>query len=148
MLIALLGTMLGSTAALYFFRKTTASPPALGKFEVKNVFFMLVLLRCSPWFPSPLINVFCGVIRVRLSTFLASTLVGTFPLVTIYTLTASRLRGPITASILYSPELLAALSVLSITSLLGFLQPIQVVTSYLRALAFPPAKSAAVSELP
>jgi len=135
--IAVAATVLGSAAAFHFFRKTTKTPPALRMLEVKSVFLMLVLLRCSPWFPSPLINVFCGVIRVPLSTFLASTLCGTLPLVTIYTLTASRLRGPISVSILYSPELLAALSVLGVVSLLGFLQPLRAITSYLRVLAFP-----------
>jgi uncharacterized membrane protein YdjX (TVP38/TMEM64 family) len=138
--IAVTATVLGSAAAFHFFRKTTSSPPALRRLEIKSVFLMLVLLRCSPWFPSPLINVFCGVIRVPFSTFLASTLCGTLPLVTIYTLTASRLRGPLSMSILYSPELLAALSVLGVISLLGFLQPLRAMTSYLRVLAFPSPK--------
>jgi len=75
-----------------------------------------------------------------LSTFLASTLCGTLPLVTIYTLTASRLRGPISMSILTSPELLAALTVLGVVSLLGFMQPLRAITSYLRVLAFPSPK--------
>jgi uncharacterized membrane protein YdjX (TVP38/TMEM64 family) len=138
--VAVTATVLGSAAAFHFFRKTTSTPPALRRLEIKSVFLMLVLLRCSPWFPSPLINVFCGVIRVPLSTFLASTLCGTLPLVTIYTLTASRLRGPISMSILTSPELLAALTVLGVVSLLGFMQPLRAITSYLRVLAFPSPK--------
>ncbi len=71
--------------------------------------------------------------RVPFSTFLASNVLGTLPLVCTYTLVASRLRGPITVSILHSPELLGALTVFSVISLFGFLQPLHVVTSHLRS---------------
>jgi uncharacterized membrane protein YdjX (TVP38/TMEM64 family) len=125
-------TTLGSVASSYFFRKTTPSPPALQRLGVKNVFLMLVLLRCSPWFPSPLINVFCGMARVPFSTFFASSVFGTFPLVYSYALVASRLRGPLTVSILYSPQLLGALTVFSVISLVGFLQPLHIVINHLR----------------
>ena len=130
--LAIMANILGSGTSLYLFRKTTSPPPALQRHEVKNVFLTLVLLRCSPWFPSPLINVFCGMARVPLSTFLASTVLGTLPLVCTYTLFASRLRGPLTLSILQSPELITALTVLTMISFLGFLQPIRVVVNHLR----------------
>ena len=134
--IAVTATVLGSAAAFCLFKNTTSIPQALRRVEVKSVFLVLVLLRCSPWFPSPLINLFSGALRVPLSTFIASTLFGTLPLVSIYTLTASRLRGPISLSMLHSPELLAALTVLGVISLLGFLQPLRAITSNLRVLAF------------
>ena len=129
--LAVMATTLGSVASLYFFRKTTSSQSVLQRLKVKNVFLMLVLLRCSPWLPSPLINVFCGMARVPFSTFLASTVTGTLPLVCTYTLVASRLRGPITISILHSPALLGALTVFSVISLVGFLQPIHLIISHL-----------------
>ena len=136
-ILATLATVLGSGAALCFFSKTIRLPATAKKLEVKRVFLVLVLLRCSPWMPSSLINLFCGVARVPLPVFLASTLFGTLPLVLVYTLAASRLRGPITVSLLYSPAILTAVSVLGVLSLVGFLEPLRVVMSYLRRLAFP-----------
>ncbi|SPF51580.1 membrane hypothetical protein [Syntrophobacter sp. SbD1] len=140
--LAVMATTLGSVASLYFFRNTTSSQPVLQRLKVKNVFLMLVLMRCSPWLPSPLINVFCAMARVPFSTFLASTVFGTLPLVCAYTLVASRLRGPITVSILHSPELLGALTVFSVISLAGFLQPLHVVISHLRGSSIPASKVA------
>jgi len=88
--LAIIATTLGSAASLYFFGKTSSSLQVLQTLKVKNVFLTLVLLRCSPWFPSPLINVFCGVARVPFSIFLVSTVFGTLPLVSCYTFFASR----------------------------------------------------------
>ncbi len=136
------GHHLGVGGLALFFCKTTSSPPVLQRLKVKNVFLMLALIRCSPWLPSPLINVFCGMARVPFSTFFVSTVFGTLPLVCAYTLVASRLRGPITVSILHSPELLAALTVFSVISLLGFLQPLHVVISHLRGSSIPTPKVA------
>ena len=140
--LAVIAATLGSVASLYFFRETTSSSPALQTLNPKNVFLTLVLLRCSPWFPSPLINVFCAVARVPFSIFLVSTVFGTLPLVSCYTFFASRLRGPITVSILHSPELLWALTIFSVISLLGFLQPLQVVISHLRGAGISTSKLA------
>jgi uncharacterized membrane protein YdjX (TVP38/TMEM64 family) len=134
-LLAVLATALGSGFACLFFRRTITVSPSFKRVEVDNLFLMLVLLRCSPWFPSPLINLFCGTIRVRPSIFAASTLLGSVPLVVVYTLTASRLHGPLEVSLLRSPEIIAALSVLGAVSLLGFLKPLRIVANHLRALA-------------
>jgi uncharacterized membrane protein YdjX (TVP38/TMEM64 family) len=139
--IATAATVLGATAAYWFFRKTLSAPVALQAPQLKRTFLTLLLLRCSPWFPSALINVFCGMTRVPTANFLVATLFGTLPLVSVYTLTASRLRGPIDASVLRSPELLAALGVLSVISLIGFLLPLHTVTSCLRGVAFGQSKA-------
>ena len=132
--LAALAVTGGSLAAFQFFRKTIAPPAGFRQLEVKNLFLVLLLLRCSPWFPSPLINVFCGVFRVRARVFLASTLVGTLPLICVYTLAASALKGRLDMSLLYSPEIIAALVVLSVISLSGLLPPFRAVTHYLQAL--------------
>ena len=135
--LALLATLLGSGCAFRFFGKTITLPAAASRLEVKRVFFVLALLRCSPWVPSSLINLFCGVTRVPWTVFLSSTLLGTAPLILVYTLTASRFKGPLAMSMLYSPEIIAAVSLLGLLSLLGFLQPLRAVMGYLRGLAFP-----------
>jgi len=132
--MAVLATTAGSIAAFHFFRKTIEAPAGLRKLEVKNLFVVLLLLRCSPWFPGPLINVYCGISRVRSSVFLASTLFGTLPLICVYTLAASKLRGQLDMSLLYSPEIIASLTVLSVISISGFLPPLRAVANYLRAL--------------
>lgn len=134
---AVLATTLGAGAAFLFFRRTIVPPPPYSRVEVGNLFFVLVLLRCSPWFPGPLINLFCGTNRVRPSFFVASTLLGSLPLVSVYTLTASRLRGPLEVSLLRSPEIVTALSVLGAISLISCLRPARVVAKHLRALAGP-----------
>lgn len=138
-LLAALATLLGAGAAFHFFGKTVTLPRTAYRLEIKRVFLVLTLLRCSPWVPSALINVYCGVTRVPFSVFLASTLCGTLPLIMVYTLTASRFRGPISLSLLHSPEIIAAMSVLGALSLVGFLQPMRAVMSYLRWLAFAPS---------
>jgi uncharacterized membrane protein YdjX (TVP38/TMEM64 family) len=135
--VASLATTIGSGASFLLFRKTITPPPSYRSPEVGNLFLLLVLLRCSPWFPSTLITLFCGVSRVRPSLFTASTLFGTIPLISVYTLTASRMRGPFDISILYSPEIITAVAVLGTVSLIGLLRPLRVVTKSLSALTSP-----------
>jgi uncharacterized membrane protein YdjX (TVP38/TMEM64 family) len=132
--LAALATTLGSATAFLFFRMAV-TPPAFRRPEVRNLFLTLVLLRASPWFPSPLVNLFCGAARVRPTLFVASTLLGSLPLAGVYALAASRMRGPLDASLLRSPEIIAALAGLGAVSLAGLLQPLRVVAGYLPALA-------------
>jgi len=132
-IIAAAATVLGSGLAFIFFKKTLT--PHQSSKDPENVFFTLCLLRCSPWFPSSLVTFYCSSRRVRPSLFFASTFFGTLPLILVYTLTASRLRGPITLSIVYSPEIITALSVLGAISLVGFLQPARTVLNYFSAHA-------------
>lgn len=132
--IASLATTLGSVAAFHFFRKTIAAPLAFRQLAIKNLFLVLLLLRCSPWFPSPLINLYCGAWRVRSVMFVFSTLFGALPLICIYTLAASRLRGELDMSLLYSPEIVGALIALSVISLIGILLPFRVLSNYLHTL--------------
>ena len=132
--MASLATTVGSVAAFHFFRKTVAAPAAFRQLEIKNLFLVLLLLRCSPWFPSPLINLYCGASRVRSPMFLFSTLFGALPLICVYTLAASRLRGELDMSLLYSPEIIGVLIVLSLISLIGLLLPFRVFSNYLHAL--------------
>jgi uncharacterized membrane protein YdjX (TVP38/TMEM64 family) len=147
--IAVIATTLGSATAFLFFKKTLPPQAALRKVEVGNLFLMLVLLRCSPWIPSPLINLFCGATRVRPALFAATTFFGSMPLISVYTLTASRLRGPLEISLLSSPEIISALSVLGAVSLLGFMKPLRIVAAHLRTLSFAlprPSQSAVAAD--
>ena len=131
--IAALATVIGSGAAFLLFRRTI-KPRRAGRELDANIFLTLCLLRCSPWFPAPLVSAFCGATRVRPGVFVASTFFGTLPLILAYTLTASRLRGPITLSILYSPEIVTALTVLGAVSAIGCLRPVRHVISYLKGI--------------
>jgi uncharacterized membrane protein YdjX (TVP38/TMEM64 family) len=132
--IAALATVAGSGAAFLLFRRTLKPRRPSDELDA-NIFLTLCLLRCSPWFPAPLVSAFCGATRVRPGIFLASTFSGTLPLILAYTLTASRLRGPITLSILYSPEIVTALTVLGAVSVVGCLRPVRHVANYLKTLA-------------
>ena len=132
--LAGLATTLGSLAAFHFFRRTITPPAAFQQLEIKHLVFVLLLLRCSPWFPSPLINVYCGVSRVRSSIFFLTTLVGALPLIGVYTLAASTLRGQLDMSLLYSPEIIVSLLVLSVISLGGLFPPLRAVTNHMQAL--------------
>jgi len=132
--IAALATVLGSGAAFLLFRRTIKPRRQTRELD-SNIFLTLCLLRCSPWFPAPLVSVYCGATRVKPSIFLASTAFGTLPLILAYTLTASRLRGPITLEVLYSPEIVTALAVLGAVSAIGCLRPVRHVVGYLKAMA-------------
>jgi uncharacterized membrane protein YdjX (TVP38/TMEM64 family) len=142
--IAVVATTIGSAAAFLFFRGTLAPKYSHThqNLEQGKMLLMLTLLRSSPWFPSSLVNVFCGAIRVRPALFAASTVLGTIPLVSVYTLTASKLHGPLELSLLRSPQISAALFLMGALSLAGLLKPLRKVASHLRAVVLPlPARA-------
>ena len=132
--IAIGSTLAGSFFAWVFFKRSIGLRVEGKELDV-NMFLLLVLLRCSPLVPSSLVNMFCAATGVRPLVFLTSTFLGTLPLILVYTLAASRLRGPIDAAILHSPEILTSLTVLCVLSLLGSLQPVRLFVSYLKERA-------------
>ncbi len=138
--VAALAITLGSMAAYCFFRMTVTPP--LRTPGLRNPFLTIALLRASPWFPAPLVNLFCGICRVRPLLFAASTMAGTIPLAGVYALAASRMRGPLDASLLRSPEIVTALAVLGAVSLVGFLRPLRIVAEQLRGVTAPAARAA------
>ena len=133
-IIATLATTVGSVWAFCFFRTAIPASETRQKIDVSNVFLTLLLLRCSPWIPNPLITVFCSSFGVGIVTFTSATFFGTMPLIAIYTLAASRLHDHLDISVLYSPEIALAFALLSIVSLLGVLRPLRIVLDYLKAI--------------
>ena len=125
MLIASLAATAGSLGAFCFFRSAVPHSEALKAVPVRHVFATLLLLRCSPWIPNPLITVFCGAYGVGIGTFTLATFLGTMPLIAVYTLAASRLRADLDVSVLYSPEIALAF---------GLLMPFRLLRDHLRAV--------------
>jgi uncharacterized membrane protein YdjX (TVP38/TMEM64 family) len=142
-IVSIVATTLGSVAAYLFFSSTIPVPQSKGlqRMESGKLLLLLLLLRCSPWFPGPLINVFCGATRVRPALFAASCMLGSIPLAGVYTLAASRLHGPLDVSLLRSPEIRVALLMMGGLSLIGLLKPLRLVAGQLRSV--PPAPSQA-----
>lgn len=138
-LIAALATTAGSVGAYCFFREAMPRSYGLKGVAVKNVFATLLLLRSSPWFPNPLITLFCSAFDVGIATFTATTFLGTMPLIAVYALAASRLHGHLDVSVLYSTEVAVALGLLSAISLLGLAQPLRTVRESLKAKILNPA---------
>lgn len=134
---AVLGSTLATIGAVFpylLFRhnakseKASKAIPALGK---SQTFFTLFILRSSPWFPSSIVTAFCGVFDVGIRTLCATSWLGTFPLVYLYSLTASKFHESLSLQTLQSKEFLLMFTVLSVVSVLGFMKPIQVVIMHL-----------------
>jgi uncharacterized membrane protein YdjX (TVP38/TMEM64 family) len=138
--VSIVATTLGSLAAYLFFSSTISVPQSKGlqSMEPGKLLLLLLLLRSSPWFPGPLINVFCGATRVRPALFVASCMLGSMPLASVYTLAASRLHGPLDVSLLRAPEIRVALLMMGGLSLVGLLKPLRLVASHLRSV--PPTR--------
>ena len=140
-ILADLATTAGSVGAFCFFRNAIPPGDVRKRIKVRNVFVTLLLLRCSPWVPNPLITVFCSAFDVGIVTFTLSTCLGLLPLIAVYTLAASRLGDHLDTSVLTSPEFAAAFGLLSAVSLLGLLRPVRILLAYLKAVSKAPETS-------
>lgn len=134
-LLATLGNALGATGAYRFFSAALPAGVRIPFLESDRAFATLVLLRLSPWFPAPLINLVCGMAKVPRRRFFLSTLLGSMPLIFAYALAASRLRGPLDMSALNSPELLLATGLLGVLSLVALREPLRLAQRLRRDLA-------------
>ncbi len=133
-IIAALATTAGSVGAFCFFRSAITPSDVRKRVDAGNVFVTLLLLRSSPWIPNPLITAFCGAFAIGIVPFALATCIGTMPLIAVYTLAASRLRGQPDLSALWSPEIATAFGLLSAVSLLGLLKPVRILLDYLKAI--------------
>lgn len=144
-LLAALGNTLGATAAYRFFGATL---PAATRLRLNNPFPTLLLLRVSPWFPAPLITLICSTAGIAPRMFFVTTLFGSVPLILVYALVASRLAGPLDASVLQSGELLLASGVFGALSLAALLEPLRLARRLLAELtAGQPASLAQLAAL-
>jgi uncharacterized membrane protein YdjX (TVP38/TMEM64 family) len=103
----------------------TRAGPAVARVEAgfsKNAFFYLLALRLMPVAPMFLVNIAAGLARVRLSTLLAATLIGTAPSSFIYAGLGSGLGEAfqrhvrLDASLLARPRIILPLAGLALMS--------------------------------
>lgn len=142
-LLAACGNALGVTAAGAFVRTVLPGGNHFAHYATSRLVGTLVLLRLSPWFPAPLITVFCGVTQIPHRVAFFATVVGTGPLICAYALVASRLRGPLDISVLKSPDLLFAIALLGVLSLTVLLEPLRLTRHVLGNIAAAQAQPAA-----
>ena len=133
-IVACVANTAGSVGAFYFFRSAMPPRDRCRRTAGANVFVTLLLLRSSPWIPNPLITLFCGAFDIGIVTFTLTSFLGTMPLIAVYTLAASRLRGHLDLSVLYSTETAVAFGLLSAVSLLGLLKPLRIVLDDLKTI--------------
>jgi uncharacterized membrane protein YdjX (TVP38/TMEM64 family) len=83
--IALLGGAFGGLSAFLFYRKHIRRPIALlNQQSARSIWLSLIGLRLSPLVPAPLVNFFAAVFDVSPLQYLATSLLGSAPLVMFY----------------------------------------------------------------
>jgi uncharacterized membrane protein YdjX (TVP38/TMEM64 family) len=83
--IALLGSAFGGLSAFLFYRKHIRRPVALlNQQSARSIWLSLIGLRLSPLVPAPLVNFFAAVFDVSPLQYLATSLLGSAPLVMFY----------------------------------------------------------------
>ncbi len=90
--------------------------------DPKNTAFMLIFLRLSPFFPSPVINMGCGAFGVKGPLFVWTTLLGSLPLIMVYTLIGGHLDLINQINDIYDRDLMIMLISLSLFSLAPLLK--------------------------
>lgn len=116
------GAVLAFLAARYLFRdlierKFGKRLEAIQTGFVKNAFHYLLTLRLIPVFPFFLINLACGLTRVRLGTFVIATAVGIAPASFIFANTGKQLGTINSLKEISSPNVIGAFILLGILSL-------------------------------
>ncbi|MBL8471567.1 MAG: TVP38/TMEM64 family protein [Rhodocyclaceae bacterium] len=134
-LIAAFANALGATAAYRFFGLVVPESVRIRETDLAHGFGTLLMLRMSPWFPAPLITLLCSIGGVPMRRFFLTSLIGTAPLILVYTVLASRLSGPLDASIFESRELLIATLLFGGLSLLALREPVRIAYRVLKDLA-------------
>ena len=117
----------GSYATYLFYRKifNETDTEKYRKLLPEDPTFLLALLRLSPWFPAPLINFYCGVVRIPARVFVLTTLCASLPLALVYTLISSEISAGFDLSTLYSGWVGVALSLLGGLSIIGLTKPVK-----------------------
>lgn len=92
----IIGTMIMFWMARYGFQdwmqKILLKYPKAKEYESyfeQNAFLGILVMRLVPVIPSPLVNIICGMSKVRMITFFSASLVGKIPAVMIFTLAGS-----------------------------------------------------------
>ncbi|NEU29560.1 TVP38/TMEM64 family protein [bacterium LRH843] len=102
--ISLLGITIGMMTMFWMARygfqdwvqKTLQKYPKAQEYESyfeQNAFIGILIVRLVPVIPSPLVNILCGISKVRWYTFLSASLIGKTPAVMIFTIAGSVFEG-------------------------------------------------------
>lgn len=120
-LVAGSAVTLGSLAVVAFYRYLFRDfdPARIRRLLPGNLSRLLLLLRLSPVFPAPLINLLCAALRMRLPAFALSTFFGSLPLILVYTAIAGQLESVQRLEDLYSGQVIGLIVLLTLMSLIG-----------------------------
>ncbi len=116
------GAMLAFLSARYLFRDVVERKfgkrlESIQAGFVKDAFHYLLTLRLIPVFPFFLINLACGLTRIRLTTFMSATALGIIPGSFVYANTGKQLGTINSIQEIASPNVLAAFVLLGLLSL-------------------------------
>ena len=99
-LVSLIGITIGTLIMFWMARygfqdwaqKSLQKYPRAKEYESyfeKNAFIGILIMRLVPVIPSPVVNILCGISKVRSFTFIGASLIGKMPSVIIFTLAGS-----------------------------------------------------------
>ena len=106
-------------------KKVVTQYPQLVDGIRKNAWSYLLVMRLIPLFPFALVNLAAAVVGVRLTTYLLTTFFGMMPGIVVYALSGAGLgtildqRSEFSISSVFTPTIIAALTGLSVLSLLA-----------------------------
>lgn len=131
----LLGSAFGGLGAFLFYRKHFRRPwVPLNQQSARNVLVTLTGLRLSPLVPAPLVNFFAAVFHISPLQYLTTSLIGSSPLVLLYSQMGQQGHQFLSGGTLYWPQLLGYLVILILSTLLSAMGPWRSVLKELKRL--------------
>src|ERR1700761_8550400 len=132
----LVGSALGGWSAFLFYRKHFRRPDvllnqqpvheqsaALSRKSARSIWFTLIGLRLSPLVPAPLVNFFAAVFNVSPFQYLATSLIGSAPLVLFYSQIGQQGHQFLSGGTFYWQQLSGYLVILALSTLLSSMGP-------------------------
>jgi uncharacterized membrane protein YdjX (TVP38/TMEM64 family) len=131
----LLGSAFGGLGAFLFYRKHFRRPwVPLNQQSGRNVLLTLIGLRLSPLVPAPLVNFFAAVFHISPLQYLTTNLIGSAPLVLLYSQIGQQGHQFLSGGTLYWPQFSGYLVILILSTLLSAMGPWRSVLNELRRL--------------
>ena len=122
--IVLLGSVFGGLSAFLFYRKhfrRLRGP--LNQQSARNIWLTLIGLRLSPIVPAPLVNFFSAAFHVSPVQYLTTSLMGSAPLVLLYSQIGQQGHQFLSDGTLYWRQFSGYLVILTLSTLLSLLGP-------------------------
>lgn len=131
----LLGSVFGGLSAFLFYRKHFRRPwVPLNQRSARNVLVTLIGFRLSPLVPAPLVNFFAAAFHISPLQYLTTNLIGSAPLVLLYSQIGKQGHQFLSGGALYWPQFSGYLVILILSTLLSAMGPWRSVLNELKGL--------------